>query len=448
MLRIPRRPVAALTRRSWPLLSCLLVVAWLTGCGANAKPPTTLGSSFSQQQPNWPRPVQDQTAAFVLRYVNGMSLDAKLGQLLFAQSYSSGIYQAPTSTLISTYQPGGLIIYQGELQNATQAKTYFKQIQANSHIPVLIGTDNEGGNEWRLQGIFPVSPPSAAAIGATNDPKYAYQQGALMAQMNSDLGMNTDLAPVVDVHPGGQERDFGTTPDQVTKMAGAWMRGLQDHGVIATMKHFPGLGGTYFDPHAGLPTITHSRAVIESIDLAPYRNLINSDDPPGIIMSTDILMTAVDDKTPAEVSAPIMTGLLRNELHYDGVVMTDALYMGGMGQYMCGVDQVPPPCNPLTYARNNSQVLARLGVQALQAGNDMLLGTFDLENTQAMVDGIKAALQSGALTLDRINQSVRRIITLKVKHGLIPFSPTSQPGAPAPQFTVAGSAILAREPGA
>ena len=370
----------------------------------------------------------DPVAQYARLYVDTMTLDAKIGQLLYVQSNSNGIYQYPTSAITQKFQPGGLIVYQSELQNTSQAQSYFQHIQADSHIPVLIGTDDEGGAEWRLDNIYPGAPPSAADIGATNDPQVAYNQGAKVADLTKSVGMNVDLAPVADVHPGGQVRDFGTTPDQVTKMAGAWMRGLQDHGVIATLKHFPGLGGTYSDPHAGLPVINHTRDEIEKQDLAPFRNLINSNDPPGMIMSTDILMTAVDAVNPAEVSQPIMTGMLRDELHYDGVVMTDALYMGGMGQYMCNIDHVSP-CDPLTYAKVNSAVLGRLGVMAIQAGNDMILGTFNVENTQVMVDSIKNAITKGTLTQARIDQSVRRIITLKMHHGLIPVQvPQPQPG--------------------
>lgn len=424
-------------RRRIGLLLASLVMLCLAACSARTSlarhtATPTLTATATTAPTATPQPPGNALTAYAQSYVNGMSLDAKIGQLLYAQSYSGGVYQDPTSTLIRTYQPGGLIIYQGELQSATQAKTYFQRIQADAHLPVLIGTDNEGGGEWRLQNIFPTPIPSAADVGNSNDPQYAYQQGARMAQMSLSIGMNVDLAPVVDVAPNPYSRDFGTTPAQVSKMAGAWMQGLQDNGVIGTLKHFPGLGGTSLDPHSGLPVINHSRSVIESVDLAPYRNLINSDDPPGIIMSTDILMTAVDPTVPAEVSYPIITGLLRNELHYNGVVMTDALYMGGMGQYMCSVDHVSP-CNPLTYAHDNPSVLTRLGIMALQAGDDMILGTFSLANTQAMVVGIKAAINNGTLTLTRIDQSVLRIITLKLRSGLLKM-PASSSGTPTAQI--------------
>ena len=424
------------------LLLISLVMLCLIACSSHStvgsKATLTPSATATKPPTATPQPPGNALTNYAQSYVDGMSLDAKIGQLIYAQSYSGGVYQDPTSTLIRTYQPGGLIIYQGELQSAAQSKTYFRRIQADSHLPVLIGTDNEGGGEWRLQNIFPAPIPSAAEVGASNDPNYAYQQGARMAQMSLSIGMNVDLAPVVDVAPNSYSRDFGTSPVQVSKMAGAWMQGLQDNGVIGTMKHFPGLGGSSLDPHLGLPVITHSRSVIESVDLAPYRNLINSDDPPGIIMSTDILMTSIDPTVPAEISQPIITGLLRDELHYNGVVMTDALYMGGMGQYMCTVDHVSP-CDPLKYAHDNPSVLTRLGIMALQAGDDMILGTFSLQNTQAMIAGIKAAITNGTLTLARINQSVLRIITLKLRSGLLklPTSapPTGTPAAPAATAT-------------
>lgn len=407
--------------KTFVTIACLLVVA----CSSSATiQPIARQTATSTTIPPTatplptPAPLDQAFAAAIQKYVAGMSLDDKIGQLLFAQSFSGGIYQDPTATIITKFHPGGIIVYQGELQSESQAQTYFKNIQSNSPIPILIGTDNEGGGEWRLQNIFSTNPPSAFTIGSTDNPAYAYQQGTQMAKLTLQVGMNLDFAPVVDVHPTGFDRDFSTNPSQVATMAGAWMSGLQDNGVIATMKHFPGLGNTYLDPHKGLPIDTSSAAVIEDRGLLPYRMLINSFDPPGAIMTTDILVKSIDPNAPAEISAPVITGLLRNQLNYTGVVITDALYMGGMGQYMCQIDHVSN-CDPETYARNNPDVLARLGVMALLAGSDMLMGTYSVETTQAMIDAIKAAIANGQLSMARIDQSVERIITLKVRDGLM-----------------------------
>lgn len=404
------------------LFYCFCVVAVLmSACSSTSSAVTAKQSPTATSAPTaTPTPIITNTSlsALVANYVNSMSLNDKIGQLIFAQSYSGGIYQYPTSAIIQQFHPGGLIVYEGELQTLQQSQDYFKNIKAHSPIPIVIGTDNEGGAEWRLSNIFQFTPPSAYTIGSTGNPVYAYQQGTQMASYITQVGMNMDLAPVVDVHPTGFDRDFSTVPSEDALMAGSWLAGLQNAGIIGTLKHFPGLGDTYLDPHMGLPIDNSSLSHIESYGLEPYRLIINSATPPDAIMTTDILVRAVDPNSPAEISYKVITGLLRDQLHYNGVVITDALYMGGMGQYMCQLDNVQN-CDPLTYARNNPSVLARLGVMALQAGCDMILGTYDVATTQAMVDAIKAALNNGQLTMARIDQSVERIIMMKVTAGLM-----------------------------
>jgi len=237
--------------------------------------------------------------------------------------------------------------------------------------------------------------------------------------------LTIDLAPVVDVpatgappcSAGGYCRLFGNTPDKVTKMAGAWLQGLQDHGVVGTLKHFPGLGATPSDPHKGLPVVSQSHDEIEKLDLSPYRALIDSSNVPDVVMSTDILMPAIDPTVPSELSQPTITGVLRDELHYDGVVITDALYMQGIGDFLHAD------------ARADA-TLVRAGVMSIQAGCDMILGTYTFGNTQSMVNGIKAAIQSGTLTEVRINQSVHRILMMKIKRGIwsLPYTPDPLPG--------------------
>jgi len=233
----------------------------------------------------------------------------------------------------------------------------------------------------------------------------------------ASLGLNMDLAPDVDVQlvdgPDQSSRTFGTTPQQVTKMASAFLDGLQSTGVVGAVKHFPGLGAATTDAHLSLPVINRSRSQIEQVELAPYRDLINSGDPPAMVMSTDLLMPAIDPTLPAEISPPTITGLLRDELHYDGVVVTDALYMDGI-------------------SKNFNQYQA--GVMALKAGCDMLLGPSDVYSAQAMVDAIKGAIQNGTLTEARINQSVHRILLLKAEHGMLTFPHQTPPVTPTPHL--------------
>jgi beta-N-acetylhexosaminidase len=165
---------------------------------------------------------------------------------------------------------------------------------------------------------------------------------------------------------------------------------------MATLKHFPGLGGATVNPHFGLPVINTSRDYIEQNDFAPYRALMSHH--PAMIMTTDLLMPALDPTTPAELSKPIVTGILRNEIGYDGVVVTDALYMQGITQ---------------------SYSMAQAGVLAIEAGNDMLEGPSTPAEMQDMENALRQAVASGQITRARIDESVRRILLLKMRYGLL-----------------------------
>jgi beta-N-acetylhexosaminidase len=394
---------------------------WLAGCASSARSSAATHGPLTPHALVWARVPQAQAVILAQRYLAGMTLDHKIGQMLMEQFISS-TYDSESQQIMQQIQPGALVLYKYQMTSLPAAQAMIAGAQHDSPIPMLVSADNEGGFIDNLIYMFP-SRPSASDIGYTNNPQFAYDQGKQYAHDMLEVGINTDLAPDVDVQtidgPDQSTRTFGSTPDQVTRLAGAELAGFQNNGVIGTLKHFPGLGDATTDAHKSLPIIHETRAQIESIDLAPYRALINSNDPPGMIMTTDLLMPAIDDYWPAELSPTIITGILRNELHYDGVVLTDALYMQGLSQptgAYPGVDQYTA------------------GVLAIKAGCDMLLDGYDLTSSHQMVQTIENAIQSGQLTLARINQSVLRILTLKFERGLLPFAPQSVPGAPQPQF--------------
>ncbi|HLY31525.1 MAG TPA: glycoside hydrolase family 3 N-terminal domain-containing protein, partial [Ktedonobacterales bacterium] len=264
-------------------------------------------------------------------YISQMSLDEEIGQLFIAE-FTGPTFSADDYAMVRQEHVGGLILYNINLQTADQARQLLSTSQANAYLPLLMTIDQEGGYVNRLSNIYGPDP-SETDIGATNDPNYAYQQGKTDAEHMKALGLNVNLAPDVDVQlvagPDQVTRTFGSTPQQVIKMGGAFLDGMQDDGVIGTLKHFPGLGSATIDAHAGLPVIKSSRQQIEDIDLAPYRALIKAGKV-HMIMTTDLLMPAIDPTYPAELSYATITGVLRNELGYDGVVITDALYMKGI----------------------------------------------------------------------------------------------------------------------
>jgi beta-N-acetylhexosaminidase len=201
------------------------------------------------------------------------------------------------------------------------------------------------------------------------------------------------------------DRTFGTTADSVIHYAGPYIEAMQSNGLIACMKHYPGgLGNTPYDAHDILPTDNRSRDQIYTAELAPYKAFVNSPNPllrPGMIMSTDVLMPAIDPVMPAELSHTFMTDILRTEFGYDGVAVTDALYMGGIS------------------ARWSEPEAA---VLAIQAGNDMILSPMGSARTAAVIEALRQALHDGRLSMARVNEAVARIIALKMQYHLVPVT--------------------------
>jgi len=223
------------------------------------------------------------------------------------------------------------------------------------------------------------------------------------------LGINTDLAPDVDVPvvmgPDQYMRTWGYTPQSVIAWAGTYLRAIQGDGEIACLKHFPGLGAATTDAHAELPTVKRSPDELYSTELAPYKYFVHSQNKlenPGMIMTTDVLMPAIDPNMPGELSHTFVTGILRHQFGYDGVVLTDALYMLGIAKQWS---------------------LPQAVVLSIEAGNDMILGVRDSSDLSSSVAALKQAIADGGLSLARIDESVARILALKIQYHLLPTTP-------------------------
>lgn len=336
----------------------------------------------------------------------GMTLDQKLGQLLIVEYIGNSYAGTELQYMIAKQYVGGFL-YQESNHNFDppydiigNVADFSHQTMSDAQIPLLIGTDQEGGLVNRLY-VFHGYLPSAAQMAASGNPQIAYSQGTLAAKWMQQLGINTDLAPVVDVHtvdpPVLESRMFGSDPLTVASYAGAYLNGLQQNNVAGCLKHFPGLGAITSDPHAGLPTVNRSLADLENVDLAPYKLMIQKYHP-AMIMSTDVLMPAIDPTLPAELSQKTINDLLRNQLGYDGVVITDGLYMQGI---------------------SDRWTLSQAAVLSIIAGDDLVEGPYSASQVAAVITALKQAMQQGKLTLDRINQSVQRILLMKVQYGII-----------------------------
>jgi beta-N-acetylhexosaminidase len=341
-------------------------------------------------------------------YVSHMTLDEELGQLIMVE-YADTTYSRDLDTMINKYHAGGVIMYEFQMNTFSQTKHDIAEMQQRASIPLIISTDEEGGPYvHRLSHIYGYRM-SATDIYNTHNPAVATQQGAKAAHDLLSLGINENLAPDVDVNlVNGYDmvtRTFGNDPQSVITYAGAYTKALQGAGVIACIKHFPGLGDATPDAHTTLPVVKRTQAQIYSVELAPFKAFIQSPDKllnPGMIMPTDVLMPSIDPVYPAELSHIFMTDILRKQFGYDGVALTDALYMQGITQKWS------------TY---------HAAVMALNAGNDMILGPTGADQMLATINAFKAALQNGTLSKARVDEAATRIIALKMQDHLMPAQP-------------------------
>ncbi|MDN5688880.1 MAG: glycoside hydrolase family 3 protein, partial [Brachybacterium sp.] len=344
----------------------------------------------------------------------GMSLEQKIGQLFVAVGYGATAdapHPSNTSTtgvdtiaeIVATHHVGGLIYFtwSDNLQDIEQIATLSDDVQAAAleagGIPLVISADEERGVVYRLPA--PATPlPGAMALGASGSHSHARKAGVIVGSELRASGVNQAFAPVADVNIEARNpvigvRSLGADPEAVSRLVAAQIKGIQSEDCSASAKHFPGHGDTATDSHLGLPVIDHTRAELDEIDLPPFRAAIEQG--VDVIMTAHIVVPALDDSgRPATLSQPILTGLLREELGFDGVIVTDSLAMDGV-RTMFGDDRVP--------------------VEAILAGADQMLMPPDLV---VAVGGVRDAVASGEITEDRLDDSVRRILAQKLRLGL------------------------------
>ncbi|MET9682947.1 glycoside hydrolase family 3 protein [Streptomyces coeruleorubidus] len=351
--------------------------------------------------------------------VSRMTLEEKVGQLFVMRVYGHSatapdqadidanlkeIGVRTAAELVAKYRVGGIIYFAwahntrephqiADLSNGIQRAS----LELPRGLPVLISTDQEHGIVARV-GKPATLFPGAMAVGAGGSRADARALGRIAGRELRAMGIRQDYSPVADVNvnpanPVIGVRSFGADPKAVAALVAAEVAGYQGSGVAATAKHFPGHGDTNVDSHTGFPTITHSRELWEKLDAPPFRAAIAA----GIdsIMTAHLMVPALDDSgDPATLSRPILTGILRERLGYDGVVVTDSLGMEGV-RTKYGDDRVP--------------------VLALKAGVDQLLNPPDLDLAW---NAVLAAVRGGELTEARLDESVLRILRLKTKLGL------------------------------
>lgn len=392
-----------------------------------------LGPSLSYADSDNPEASEDDSnnqADAIDDILDDMSIQEKVGQLFIIHAYG----ETPTDEdyedtnlendrggknfkeIIENYHIGGVIYFNwseniGIPVDVDQVNALSNGLQEiamdeDNEIPLIISTDQEGGIVQRVTSPGTVFPGNMA-LGATRSEEYAFETASILGNELKSLGINTDFAPSLDVNMNAENpvigvRSFSESPELVSDLGIAQIEGFQDENIIASAKHFPGHGDTETDSHTGLPVIDHDLETLEEVDLKPFRDAIDA----GIdsIMTAHIEVPALDDSgLPATLSKPILTDLLREDMGYDGLIITDSLGMAG-------VNDIYPP--------------EEVPVEALKAGADVLLNPPDVE---AAYDGVLDAVESGEISEDRLDESVYRILSEKMDKNLFD-DPYTDPG--------------------
>lgn len=332
--------------------------------------------------------------------VKHMTLEEKIKQMFIIDA-SSHSKNSPV---------GGVILFQNSLRDVKQILKLTHEIQESSKTPLFIGIDQEGGGINRLS--MGTTMPGNMALGATNSTAYAFETGKLIGKELKALGINVNFAPVLDVNNNPSNpvigiRSFGSDPELVARLGVSYINGLRHSKVISAGKHFPGHGDTTVDSHIGLPQISHNIERLWDVELKPFQRAVNRG--VDMIMTAHVTFPTIDDTTfiskkngqpitiPATLSHKVLTGLLREEMGFNGIIVTDAFNMKAIADHFSNEEAI---------------------VMAIKAGADMILMPTNMERAY---NRVMNEVRLVNISEERIDESVVRIIALKSKNGIINY---------------------------
>ncbi len=321
--------------------------------------------------------------------------DLKLGQI-FSLGYKGVEPPEEFIKLIRRYQLGGVILFSENIGTKEDLKKHIELLQKSSAIPLFVMIDQEGGRVNRITQDFPCSQANLY-YGKKGDKEGVYEAYSQTARELKKLGVNVNLAPVVDVltnpaNPVIGERSFGSEPELVSEFSRITLEAIRGEGVLACAKHFPGIGDISVDPHKTLPSSSNSKERFERIDFPPFKTAISCE--VDFIMSTHVMATELDSSSPATLSEKICTGILRRELNFKGLIVTDDMQMKGI--------------------RNNFP-LESACILALEAGDDVIIISENLEEQVKVLDFFEKKFKDRELNTARLYEATDRILTLKKK---------------------------------
>lgn len=381
----------------------IYILTSLTGC-FNSKEDLNRGDEDKEDIGNViipKEPIDEVEIDMIEEKIKTMSLDEKIGQLLIVGFEGSEINEQVKTEIIEN-KVGGVILFSRNIDNQDQTLQLINDIKlsnSSNKIPLFISVDEEGGTVARLDKIYD-KLPDAKKLGDMNNSEISYEYGRLLGEKLNNLGFNLNYAPVLDINSNPKNpvigvRALGDNPELVTKNGIELINGIRSKKVIPSVKHFPGHGDTDIDSHINLPITNKSLEELKRFELLPFINAIDEDIE--MIMVAHILFKQLDDEFPSSMSKVIITDLLRKDLGYKGVVITDDLTMGAI-------------------VKNYS--LDRAAIEYFKAGGDIALICHGEDNPKLVIDELKASISNGQITLEEIDEKVYRILTLKEKYKL------------------------------
>lgn len=404
----------------------LIVSTVLTGCELPGKshrnnvyvPPASTDAASTEEPDVIGMSDEDATYAS-LEYLDLMTDEEKVGQLFTVNleqiDDTKGEYyehKKITKTMkenLQKYPVGGVILFSRNIWNRKQTKKLIRKLQKNAAMPMFISVDEEGGDVARIGNNKKMKTdtfPTMEEIGKTQDADYVYYMASTIGSQIGELGFNVDFAPVADVKTSEMNseigtRSFGDDPKKVAEFVSAYVKGLESQNICSTLKHFPGQGSSSGDTHQGSVDIDSSISKLRKIDFVPFVSGIEAG--ADFVMVSHISVSRVTETSePASVSKLIMTTILREELDYSGLIVTDAFDMA------CITDKYSA---------------AEAAVKSFNAGADIILMPQDLPEAY---DAILSKVKSGKITEKRLNDTVQRILKLKFQKGIMTLEDTAQ----------------------
>lgn len=361
------------------------------------KPPSGSVDNDSEGGSLPPNETEDEIAELM----NNMTVEEKVGQLVLVGLEGTAMDET-SRKLVKDHHVGGFILFKDNIESVEQSVKLLndlKEANTANPVPLWLSIDEEGGRVTRFPEEY-VKLPSSGKVGSKGDLALTKRVGGLIAQKVAGLGLNMVFAPVLDIHsnpnnPVIGDRSFGTTAETVTKHGIASMKAIQEKGVVPVVKHFPGHGDTSVDSHLGLPVVEHDLKRLHDLELVPFQQAIN--EGADVVMVAHLLMKSIDPDTPSSYSKPVINDLLREEMGFKGVVITDDMTMGAI---------------------SGSTDVGEASVKSVVAGSNMVLIGHEYALEEAVIQALTKAVRNGAIPEQMLNDRVRTTLELKQKYEL------------------------------